>query len=108
MFDKFGYLDYPRWSYEYTRLGTYDFVHHNDLYSPDSQFVKNNVVFFCTRIFNGNVLPKQLIEPYRIILRDMLSEEPTKFHRNLLKSYEEGFTGECTLKVPGEEFKVNV
>jgi hypothetical protein len=41
-----------------------------------------------------------------IVREDALPKPPTQFHRNLWNSYKEGFTGECTLKVSGEELKV--
>jgi hypothetical protein len=72
--------------------GYADFVHHDMLYSPNNQFVKNDVIFLCASIIRGDVLPKQL----------------TKFHRNILSSYKEGLTGECTLVVSGKEFKVKI
>jgi hypothetical protein len=70
--------------------GVPQFVHHDELYSADNQFVKNDVVFLCARIVRGDALPKL----------------KTDFNRNLWSSYNKGLTGECTLLVSGEELKV--
>jgi hypothetical protein len=42
----------------------------------------------------------------QVIRTDSFPTFKTKFHQNLWASYKEGFTGECTLKVSSNEFKV--
>jgi hypothetical protein len=78
------------------RWGYWNFVRHDKLYSANNQFVKNNVVFLCARIIREDALSKQ--KP----------QMDTEFYHNLWSSYNEGLTGECILKVSGEEFKVKL
>jgi hypothetical protein len=56
--------------------GRSEFVHHSMLYSTDSQFVKNDVIFLCARIVQGDALPKQ----------------STEVNRNIWSPYKEEFT----------------
>jgi hypothetical protein len=70
--------------------GFFEFVHHDKLYSANNKFVKNDVVFLCARIVRKGVLPRP----------------PSDFCQNLWLSYKNELTGECILKVSGEEFKV--
>jgi hypothetical protein len=63
------------------------FANHGHLYASKHSFVKNDVIFLCARI----------------VYKHFLS---TEFNRKIWNCYKEGFTGECTLKVSGEELKV--
>jgi hypothetical protein len=67
-------------------------VHHDLLYPPKNQFVKNDTVIICIRIRRGDVLPERV----------------TKFNQNIWDSFKEGLRGECTLEIPGAKIKASL
>jgi hypothetical protein len=74
-----------------TGLSYLKFVHHDKVYPPNNDFVKNDIIIVCCQIVRGS----------HLLLH-------SNFNLKFWDSYAKGFTGECTLKVSGREFKVRI
>jgi len=73
-------------------FGSREFIHHNRLYSPQNDFVKNDFIFICCEV--------------RRLLPNTVEQKQPAIDTKEWKFFDGGFADWCTIRVSNHDFKI--